>query len=434
MNIKRPFYGWINLIILWFSYCTVVASISYAFGAVVSDMADSLGMTMTLATGAYTGYTLVHALSAPLAGKYINRFGAKTSMITGLGIMTAGCLLLALVGKSVWFYYVFWIFFVGFGMRFGTLLPSQVNVSKWFFKYRGLAMSLLLTAGGIGGYIFTPICAKLNEVYSWRSVWLMIAGLSAVSMILVFAFLREEPENVGLSADGEHGCGDEKETAMHAAIGYKTTENWTLADTKKSAAFYMLIFLYFASSYQLSVISSQGINHLALQGVERSAAASAVGAFAFINTFGRIVVGVFGDRVDMKKILALGAVTSVAGFWLLMQAKTAGAAYGALILSGLGYGIVMVAPQNMLLNYFGSYDYANINGLYSMAAGVLSASPAVIVGWFYDLNGNYNFAWLFGIFLMMIVLAIAIMIKPPVLNAQEEKMHGEYNGKKKDMV
>ena len=181
----------------------------------------------------------------------------------------------------------------------------------------------------------------------------------------------------------------------------------------------MLIFLYFASSYQLSVISSQGINHLALQGVDRAAAASAVGMFAFINTFGRIVVGVFGDRFDMKKILGIGAAISAGGFLLLMKAQSIGAAYAALVLSGLGYGIVMVAPQNMLLNYFGSYDYANINGMYSMAAGVLSAAPAVIVGWFYDMNGNYSFAWIFGIILMALAFAIAVVIKPPVMNKEK---------------
>ena len=104
MKTKKPFYGWINLGILWFCYCTVVASISYAFGVVVSDMAGSFGMTMTMATGAYTGYTLVHALTAPIAGKFINRFGAKKSMLAGLGLLTAVCLLLSVLGKSVWMY------------------------------------------------------------------------------------------------------------------------------------------------------------------------------------------------------------------------------------------------------------------------------------------------------------------------------------------
>lgn len=417
MKTKKPFYGWINLGILWFCYCTVVASISYAFGVVVSDMADSLSMTMTVATGAYTGYTLVHALTAPIAGKFINRFGAKKSMLAGLGLLTAGCLLLSVLGKSVWFYYVFWIFFVGSGMRFGTLLPSQVNISKWFFNYRGLAMSLLLTAGGIGGYIFTPLCTKLNEAYSWRAVWLMIAALSALSMLLVLLLVREAPEKYGLCVDG--GAQAKESSARQNRGAYKTNEAWTLRSAKRRPAFYMLIFLYFASSYQLSVISSQGINHLALQGVDRAAAASAVGMFAFINTFGRIVVGVFGDRFDMKKILGIGAAISAGGFLLLMKAQSIGAAYAALILSGLGYGIVMVAPQNMLLNYFGSYDYANINGMYSMAAGVLSAAPAVIVGWFYDMNGNYSFAWIFGIILMALAFAIAVVIRPPVMNKEK---------------
>ena len=143
-------------------------------------------------------------------------------------------------------------------------------------------MSLLLTAGGIGGYIFTPLCTKLNEAYSWRAVWLMIAALSALSMLLVLLLVREAPEKYGLCVDG--GAQAKESSARQNRGAYKTNEAWTLRSAKRRPAFYMLIFLYFASSYQLSVISSQGINHLALQGVDRAAAASAVGMFAFINT------------------------------------------------------------------------------------------------------------------------------------------------------
>lgn len=410
---RRPFYGWLNLAVLWLSYGTVVAAISYAFGVVVNDMADSLGMTMTLATGAYTGYTLVHALSAPLAGKFINRFGAKASMAVGLALMAIGCLLMALVGRSVWFYYVFWIFFIGFGMRFGTLLPEQVNISKWFFNYRGLAMALLLTAGGVGGYIFTPVCTWVNSHSGWRSVWLMIAALAGASILLTLLVVRESPEKYGLQPD--NGRSPAAKAGKAAGAAYKTSECWRLRDAERTAPFYMLIFLYFASSYQLSIISSQAINHLELQGIERGPAAGAVGMFALINTFGRVAVGVLGDRVDMKKIVVAGAALSAAGFLLLMNATGMAAVYISLILSGLGYGIIMVAPQNMLLNYYGSYDYANINGLYSMIAGVLSSIPSVLVGWFYDLRGDYSFAWILGIALMALCLLIGLIIRPPRL-------------------
>ena len=148
---------------------------------------------------------------------------------------------------------------------------------------------------------------------------------------------------------------------------------------------------------------------------ERGLAAGAVGMFALINTFGRVAVGVLGDRVDMKKIVVAGAALSAAGFLLLMNATGMAAVYISLILSGLGYGIIMVAPQNMLLNYYGSYDYANINGLYSMIAGVLSSIPSVLVGWFYDLRGDYSFAWILGIALMALCLLIGLIIRPPRL-------------------
>lgn len=418
MKGKKIFYGWINVAVLWFTYGAVVASITYAFGVVVADMAADLKMTMTAATGAYTGYTLVHAVTAPLAGKFIEQHGSKKSMLFGLGLMLAGCLMMSLLGGSIAVYYIFWIVFVGFGMRFGTLIPSQVNISKWFFDSRGLAMSVLLTAGGIGGYIFAPICTIVNEKYSWRGVWMMIAGLSAVSMLLVAVIIREDPESIGEQVDG--GKRIEKRKTETVSRNFKTTAPWKLCDARKETVFYMLVFLYFASSYQLSAITSHGINHLVLQGIDRGAAASAVGLFAFINTFGRIVVGFFGDRVDVKKIVSFGAALSIAGFLVLMGAGSISTAYGALLLSGIGYGIIMVGPQNMLLNYFGNYDYANINGLYAMMAGILSAIPTVVIGWFFDMNGNYYFAWIFGIVLMILSLVIAIVIKPPRFKGEVE--------------
>ncbi len=339
-------------------------------------------------------------------------------MVLGLGCLTVGCLLLGLLGDSVWFYYVFWIFFVGFGLRFGTLLPEQVNISKWFFNYRGMAMALLLTAGGIGGYIFTPLCTKVNELFGWRYVWIMIAAFSLLSLLLTLIFVRESPGKYGLQVDGGKVPDISKKSGENT---YKTYEPWKLRDARKTAAFAMLIFLYFAASYQLSIISSQAINHLELQGVGRAMAASAVGMFAFINTFGRVIVGVLGDRVDMKKIVAAGSILSAAGFLLLIYASNAFTVYASLILSGIGYGIVMVAPQNMLLNYFGSYDYANINGLYSMLSGVLAAIPPVVVGWVYDISGSYQFAWILGICLMAGCLLIAAVIRPPVISAKAKQ-------------
>lgn len=414
MKQGKFFYGWVNLGILWFSYAAVVSSITYAFGVVVADMADSLEMSMALATGAYTGYTLVQALTAPLAGAFIDRFGAKRSMLVGLGSMLIGCLLMAFIIKSVEMYYIVWILFIGFGMRFGTLIPSQVSLSKWFFRYRGLAMAILLTAGGIGGYLFTPLCTYVNMAYSWRHVWLMISVCIALTILLVLLFLRESPECLGQELDGGQEAGNARQMKKTPLRAYKTTDPWELKDARKCASLYMLIFLFFASSYQLSAISSQGINHLLLQGIDRAAAAGAVGLFALINTFGRLAVGILEARMSAKRILCFGAALSILGFAGMLFAYSVSAAYLALILAGLGYGIMMVAPQNMLLNYFGSYDYAKINGLFSLAAGVLAAFPAVMIGWLYDLNGTYAFAWVLGIVMMTVALGIAVCIRPPV--------------------
>jgi len=35
------------------------------------------------------------------------------------------------------------------------------------------------------------------------------------------------------------------------------------------------------------------------------------------------------------------------------------------------------------------------------------------------MNGNYSFAWIFGIILMALAFAIAVVIRPPVMNKEK---------------
>ena len=39
----------------------------------------------------------------------------------------------------------------------------------------------------------------------------------------------------------------------------------------------------------------------------------------------------------------------------------------------------------------------------------------MLVGWFYDLRGDYSFAWILGIALMALCLLIGLIIRPPRL-------------------
>ena len=139
---KKIFYGWINLIVLWFCYMFTMAAITYGYGVVVEDMRAGLGFSLTVASGAYTGYSLIQALISPLLGAAANRYGAKKCLVAGCLTMAAGCATMAFLVKGAPLYYVAWMLLLSFGVRFASTTACQLNIAKWFFRKRGLAMAI----------------------------------------------------------------------------------------------------------------------------------------------------------------------------------------------------------------------------------------------------------------------------------------------------
>ena len=105
MKNNKIFYGWVNLLVIWIVSLACVVPFYYSFGIAAEGMSVSMGVTMTVVTGAYTMHNFVFALIAPAHGKFVSRCGIKRSMLLGLAVGALGFLALALLsGKSTVLY------------------------------------------------------------------------------------------------------------------------------------------------------------------------------------------------------------------------------------------------------------------------------------------------------------------------------------------
>lgn len=412
MKRNRIFYGWVNLGIFWLAYLFITVPFTYAFGIIVSDMSNSIGLTMTLAAGGYTCYQLCNALISPIAGKLIVKLGPKKVLLLGCVAMIAGALMMAFFVHNAIVYYFVWIVLFSIGMRCGGLIAMQTILSNWFFHKRSLAMSLLLTAGGIGGYIFAPVMNRINTALSWNAVWVTIAVLCGITFLLVIFFLRERPEEMNQQIDNGVAA-PVKTGSKKQAKTYKTTEVWTLQETIRKPAFYYLIIAFFTASFLMASVGNYAVNHLTLLKIDSAKAAAAVGYFALINTAGRMLVGTLDGRVSMKYVTLFAATVAAVGEVLMVRAGSFGIALVALICIGIGYGVLMVASQTLLLDYFGTSHYSEINGVFGMVAGILSSLPTVIIGFLFDLSGNYSSAWLLGLGFCALTFVCMLISRPP---------------------
>ncbi len=405
------YYGWINLAVLWVCYLSLVGTITYNFGVVVVPMTMDLGISMTIATAFYSASTLIQALISPMMGKFIEARGVRNTMMLGTAAFTVGCMLLG-VTKSLPIYVLAWIPFVAVGQRFGSMSPAYISVAHWFHRKRGLATALLLSSGGLAGFIFMPMMTGIAERFSWRYTWFAAAAFSAVSFLLVATLLKNKPEDVGQHVDGDTNPTD-TDKRPEKGNGFKTREKWLLGEATRTAQFYQICFLQISVSFLQIAISSQALNYMTLSGIPTSIAASAIGFFSVTSIAGRLLVGIFSDRAGAKKVMVAASVFALFGVVCLATVRSSLMAYVFALSTGIGFGMFMVGPPTMLADYFGTADYVKINSRFSLISGVVAAFTAVIVGAIYDYTGGYTAVWITVLAIILLNGLSMVLLRQP---------------------
>ena len=403
MKNNKIFYGWVNLLVIWIVSLACVVPFYYSFGIAAEGMSVSMGVTMTVVTGAYTMHNFVFALIAPAHGKFVSRCGIKRSMLLGLAVGALGFLALALLsGKSTVLYYIIWMLPVSIFLRYGGSYCSQMCISKWFYRHRGLAMSIYFVAGGLGGYLFTPFFERLNSLYGWKFIWVYLAAACALSFIICLLFLREAPD-----ADAA-----ELQKIDEKSMSFRSTESLTCREAMRNSRFYLVMLILALSQFTMFAVCNTGVQYLSDCGMRQAEAARMIGSFAIISVAGRLAMGFLSDRMPAKLPVALGCVAGGIGM-LMMRLYSPETVGIALVLAGLGYGIVIVAPVDMLVDFFGSEDSANIIAWYSLIGSGISAGFSVLFGLIYDAFGSYTYVWSIGLGFFALCTIIAIFITPP---------------------
>ena len=408
---KKLFYGWVNLAVAWLTYCITLTTMTYSFGIIGADMADFLGIGLTLASGGFTAYQLVSALSSPLAGKTIGKIGPKKTMLLGCGMLTVGALLMAFAVKGIFLYYFVYAFIISFSMRCCAVMAPQSLMTRWFFVKRSFAMALILTAGGVGGYIFTPVMRSISLSHGWQGVWIFQAICAGVSFLLVLLLIRDDPEKMGQLVDnGETSVDLSKKKTSNA---YKTRDSWKLNQALRQPAFYALVLIALSGYNVMTLVSNTGINHMSTLGINPDKAAMGVGYFALINVAARLIAGYLADRINMKWCIFVSGVMGFAGCLLVNSTSSAALAVFGLIITGIGYAVTYVTPQTLIADYFGVEHFADISGFFIVLTSGVSALSPLLIGMSFDLSGSYHPSWIAGALFFGISSLCALLLRPP---------------------
>jgi MFS family permease len=312
-----------------------------------------------------------------IAGKLVDRFGPRRSMLAGI-VMAGGALVGLSYVTSMSAFYFFYVF-NALGYVFGGPLPNQVLLSRWFDRARGRAMGVAYLGIGVGGAIVPLLAFWLTEAYGWRGA-LRILGFLMIAVSLPCAWFVKEP-------------------ARAAAEAAQTVQS--LRTILSRPAFYLLMLGSMAS------IGAVGgtIQNLALYlSLDRKFAQvdidTSLSAILLGSLIGRLTMGWLADRWAKKHVMLLIYTIVAVSIPMVVYAPTPGWTKVCAFIFGIGLGGDYMIIPLMAAEMYGVAVLGRVMGVVLTADSVAESLVPMIVAGMRDVSGSYANG-----FMLLLILA-----------------------------
>ena len=387
---KKPFYGWKLLAAFWFIYLVNLGFPTYGQSVINAYMAKDLHLDRTMLGLAFSIYMAMVGLPGPAVAALVNKIGVRFTLLIGSCAAMLGALSMALFVHTGWQAVISFGILIGFGSCAGGAIAEQQGIAQWFVRRRALALSLMYSGGGIGGFVLPPILNKViaNSNGNWRNGWWIFLALAAIGAALIIFAVIEKPSDVGQLPDG--GASDDTTSGKPRRKGvFVTTEAWTFREAILSRAFILMLLSSVGISCGFSLIQGHGVVHLRDLGHSPAEAAMAMSILAISTLAGKLLAS-FGDRIEPRYIWAFAMTAFGLGSILVVHATSTFDLYPFPILLGFGWGATLVSMMGAPMNYFGLKAYPAVIGLWLLIQTGIGALAPFAAGYVFDRFGSYT--------------------------------------------
>lgn len=423
---ERPFYGWKLLFIFWSIIILNFAFPTFGTSVVNTYMAEAMRLNRKELGLAFSVFSLMAGLPGPIVAASINRLGIRVTLVIGTLLTSCGAFLMAIYVRTTSQAILVLGLIVGAGGAMAGTVAPQVGVARWFHKKRARAMSLVLTASGIGGFIAVP---TLNSVIArdhgnWRAAWWLMAIMSLVGAIVSALFVKNSPEQMGQVPDGDDATKDDSAftTAQRGGGVFKTTEDWTLGEALRSRTLWLIVATYLGFFMGFFIYIAHGIAHLKGLGHSPGEAAKSISIIFISSLIGQTTVAAIGDRIEPRYISAVAVCLYGCGTLLAIHAVDRTTMYVYAIMMGTGFSAAFTCMMTIWGNYYGPKLYPALLGVTTPFGTIIGSVGPVAAGYFYDKYGTYAGAFDAVAALCFASAVLYLLAVPPVRRAAEKRV------------
>ena len=412
---RKTYYGWIVL--------GAVSSINFANAATTIGMltvfilpfTDEFGWTRTEISAATSIGAVLGASASLLTGRLTDRYGARLPLAAGAILIIAALLNLAAMQSLLWFYIAFGV--ARLADQAFVQTPSSPAVVRWFLRYRGRALAILLLSASAGGVILPPLVQEIIDVWNWRVAWIMLAGVMFVAGLLPTVLLvRRQPEDMGLELDGRRQVDPAGHDIRAQGLPLHDTREaqWSFFEALSSPTLWILIISIVATGIASAGVALHLVPYLVEEGLQVRAAVGAVSVGFFASAVGSFVWGLLADRMPTRPLLVLAFLLRLVGMGVLLLVSDITTAYLFAAIIGFTEGGLRTLTTLIMSEYYGRQNFGSIFGLTRALQVAGFAVGPLISGAVYDATGSYDTAFMAFLVLVALACALVAMARRPV--------------------
>lgn len=369
-----------------------------ALGLIMPVWQREFGWSSSYISGVGATALIVMAFVAPFAGRLVDKMGPRFTLNLGLGLLGAGCLIVAMMNGKI----MFIIGFAGFAaVGFGIVATHTVAtaVTRTFDKNSGLATGVAMSGATGGQFLIVPLIASLLAFVSWR--WSFGAlGLMSLALAPCIAMSMRPGNGTSKQVDID----PQKTTSMAEDFRF----------ILKRPAFHALFWSYLICGFTTTgVIETHLLPFASFSGFAPLPSATAYGLLSAVNLVGMIAAGWLTDRVNRPLLLA--SIYLLRALTFIFLSSLPGSSIENLFMFAIFFGVVDYSTIPVTASLVASHIGLRVMGL---AMGIISAGHAVggamgayLGGYVFDTMGNYDLLWEGSLWVAVVAAALVLFMK-----------------------
>ena len=384
--------AWFRLAII-FTMSVIGTAGMWSVVIILPNIQSEFALDRAASTYPYVATMFGYGIGNVIIGRMLDRIGIKKPIIFALSLIVASYILSIFV-KDVFFLSLIQ-FFLGFSAAafFG---PMMADISNYFYRRKGLAVSLVASGQHLCGAIWPFLIKDFLLDGDWRNAHLFIAIVCSILIPILFYLLGNKKPKIDLNQNLPSRK-DDINSKVKLSISNKRVQ----------------VLLMFAGVFCCVAMSMPQVHIVPLcidNGYGLAVGTEILSFMLFAAVASRVIFGFLSDKIGPIQTLLLGSSLQAISLTMFLPFNSQLSLYIVAIFFGLSQGGIVPIYAVIISKFLPSNEVAERVGLLIFATIIGMSLGGWLSGEIYDLTKSYKLAFINGIFWNIINLCIMIYL------------------------